>query len=119
VSVDGILKNNRVGLFAYAARRFILAICTMVRGMRTRSDWEQDGVRAVEIVSVSESSSAQLAGLRRGYVITQVNGVKVRSTQELDNVLARLQPGSRVSIGYFFRSNLGWMPTEAVVILSK
>ena len=30
------LNNNRVGLFAYAARRLILAICTMVGGMRTR-----------------------------------------------------------------------------------
>jgi len=29
-------SRNLDGWFAYAARRFILAICTMVGGMRTR-----------------------------------------------------------------------------------
>lgn len=32
----GIFKNNRVGLVAYAARLFILAIWMIVLGMRTR-----------------------------------------------------------------------------------
>jgi membrane-associated protease RseP (regulator of RpoE activity) len=82
-------------------------------------DWEQGGVRGVEIMEVADDSSSQLAGLRKGYVITDVNGVHVRSAQELGSLLAQMDPGTRVSIGYLFKSNLGWMPQETVAILGK
>jgi serine protease Do len=82
-------------------------------------DWEQGGVRGVEITEVADNSSAQLAGLRKGHVITDVNGAHVRSTQELGSILAQMDPGTRVSIGYLYKSNLGWMPQETVAILGK
>lgn len=82
-------------------------------------DWEQGGVRGVEITEVADNSSAQLAGLRKGYVITDMNGAHVRSTQELGSILAQMDPGTRVSIGYLYKSNLGWMPQDTVAILGK
>ncbi len=83
------------------------------------TNWQQGGMYGVEIEAISENSSAQLAGLRKGHVITNVDGAKISSTQDLANALSRLEPGSRVTIGYQFKSNLGWMPKETVVVLSK
>lgn len=85
----------------------------------TGNDWEQDGITGVEIAQVSDDSSAQLAGLRKGNVITEVNGMHVRSVQELNHVLAQLEPGTRISIAYLYRSNLGWMPQQTFAILGK
>jgi hypothetical protein len=85
----------------------------------TGADWEQGGVRSVEIIDVADASSGQLAGLHRGNVITDINGVPVRSTQVMARVLAQLEPGSRVSIAYLYKSNLGWMPQETLAILGK
>jgi membrane-associated protease RseP (regulator of RpoE activity) len=83
------------------------------------ADWEQGGVKGVRILEVSQDSSAGLAGLHVGYVITEVNGKHVRSIQELADVLAELDAGAKASIVYLVRTNLGWMPSEAVVILAK
>jgi hypothetical protein len=83
------------------------------------ADWEQGDSRGVEIVEVADNSAAQLAGLRKGYVITDVNGTHIRSTQDLANVLAQTEPGTRVSIAYLSKSGLGWMPQETVAILGK
>jgi S1-C subfamily serine protease len=66
-----------------------------------------------------QGSSAELAGLRPGYVITDVNGLRVRSTQELTRILAQMEAGRRVRIGYLYRSSEGWMPREAVAILAS
>ncbi len=83
------------------------------------ADWEQGGVKGVEILSVSGSSSAEIAGLHEGDVITDLNGKKVRSTQDLLNTLAQMKPGSRVTIGYITKTQLRWMPKETAVTLAK
>jgi len=83
------------------------------------ADWEQGGVKGVQVLEVSQDSSAALAGLHVGYVITQVNGKRVRSIQELADVLTGLDAGAKTSIVYLVSTNLGWMPSEAVVILAK
>ena len=83
------------------------------------ANWEQGGVGGVEILQVSRDSSAGLAGLHVGDVITDVNGKHVSSIQELGDMLAELDAGTKISIGYLIKSQLGWMPKEAVVILAK
>ena len=82
------------------------------------TDWVENGATGVEILQVFDDSSAQLAGLRKGNVITNVNGVHVRTNQQLTNILTQLEPGTQVSIAYLYRSNLGWMPKETIAILS-
>ena len=83
------------------------------------ADWEQSGVKGVEILSISGNSSAEIAGLHKGDVITEVNGKTVRSTYDFARVLAELEPGTRVSIAYLIRTQLGWMPKETAAVLSK
>lgn len=83
------------------------------------ANWQQDGSKGVRIAGVVQGSPAEVAGLRPGYVITYLNGVRVHSTQELTNILAQVDTGSKVRIGFLYKSNLGWMPQETVAILSK
>ena len=85
----------------------------------TGADWNERGVTGVEIMDVADDGSAQLAGLRKGNVITDINGTHVGSNQDLARVLAQMEPGSRIRIGYLYKSNLGWMSQETVAILGK
>ena len=83
------------------------------------ADWSEGDATGVEVIEVADESSGYLAGLRRGYVITDVNGVHVKSAKQLDSVISGLQPGTKVSIGYMFKSNLGWMPVQTAAILGR
>jgi S1-C subfamily serine protease len=84
----------------------------------TGADWEEGGVRGVQIVDVFNSGSAQLAGLHKGDVIREINGKSIGSTQDMQGALAAMGPGTRVSIGYLIKTNLGWMPKETTAILA-
>jgi len=83
------------------------------------ADWEQGEFRGIEIKDISENGSAALAGLHKGDVITELNGNRLRSPKDLDSVIGQIDPGSRVSIVYLVRTNLGWMPKETFAILAK
>ena len=83
------------------------------------ANWEEGGVRGVEIIGIAPNSSAEIAGLRSGFVIVRVNGQKIRSTQDLATVLAENEPGTKLTIGYLFKSGLGWMPTETDAVLTN
>ncbi|MCU1269939.1 MAG: hypothetical protein JWN74_1233 [Acidobacteriaceae bacterium] len=81
------------------------------------ADWEQAGVAGIEILEISQSGPAGVAGLRSGDVITTVNGKNVHTTQELANLATQLETGSTVKIVYMFKTQLGWMPKTADVVL--
>jgi membrane-associated protease RseP (regulator of RpoE activity) len=83
------------------------------------ANWEEGGVRGVEILGVAQDSVAEASGLHRGNIILGINGRKIHSTQDLARVLAQNGPDSSITVGYVFKSNLGWMPTETVVVLAK
>jgi hypothetical protein len=84
------------------------------------ANWSEAGFAGIEIVDIMAGSAAEHAGLHPGYVITDLNGKNIRSTEELAAALAENGPGSQVIIGYIFRSNLGWMPgTTSVVLRNK
>jgi len=51
-------------------------------------------------------------------VITDINGRRIGSTDDLVAVLAQNGPGSKVILGYCYKSNLGWMPKETLIILA-
>jgi S1-C subfamily serine protease len=67
---------------------------------------------------VALGSPAEIAGLHVHEVITDVNGKKIRSTDDLADVLGQNGPGSKITVGYIFKSNLGWMPKETLIILA-
>jgi serine protease Do len=53
------------------------------------------------IADVMDSSPAEKAGLRRGDVITELNGKAVEDVSELRNMVAGISPGKEVTIRYF------------------
>ncbi len=79
--------------------------------------WTQDEFGGVRIEDVAERSAAQIAGLRIGYVITEINGKRIVSTEDLAAELAKHGPGERIHVVYLVKTNLGWMPDKASVIL--
>jgi len=82
------------------------------------ANWQESDVMGVEIVDVAPDSAAQLAGLRRGNIIMILNGRHIHSTQDLAAVLSENGPGSRITVAYLVKTNLGWMPEETAVILA-
>ena len=83
------------------------------------ADWEQRGVKGVQILELEGNSSAELAGLHKGDVITTVNGKEVRSTQELDSILSEMgRPVRSISIGYLLKTQIAWIPRETVVVIA-
>ncbi len=75
---------------------------------------EQGGA---EIVEIAPDSAAGLAGLHAGDVITSVDGKRVRSAPDLAAAVANRASGSKIRIGFMFRSNtLGWMQGEDKLI---
>lgn len=83
------------------------------------ANWTEGGVNGVKVLDVAPDSAAEAAGLRIGYIITVVGGRHIRSTDDLADVLAHNSPGTRITMSYLFRTNLGWMPSQAVVVLTK
>ena len=83
------------------------------------ADWNRPGAQGVEIIDMADGSSAQLAGLHRGDVITAINGTTVRSTRQFRSILAQMEPGTRIRISYLYRNDLVWMPRQTVAILTK
>ena len=57
----------------------------------------------VVITNVTNGSSAARAGIRRGDVITAVNGISTKSIPELQEQVALYRPGDRISIEYYRR----------------
>jgi len=82
-------------------------------------NWAESGIFGVKILEVAENSSAASAGLRMGNVITEVDGAPIHSTEDLAAVLAQRGPGSRMSLTYLFRTNLGWMAKQTTLILAR
>jgi serine protease Do len=55
-------------------------------------------VKGALVSAVSEGSPAEKAGLKRGDVITEINGQAVKDSNSLRNTVSRLKPGSTVSL---------------------
>ena len=60
--------------------------------------------RGVVISDVETESSAAIAGLQRGDVLTEVNGRKVRTVNQVKNAIGLLNVGERVEVR-FIREN--------------
>jgi Do/DeqQ family serine protease len=57
-------------------------------------------VNGVQVTDVLPNSSAAAAGIRTGDVITAVNGVKIPTTSQLSEQVARYKPGDKISLSY-------------------
>ena len=82
-------------------------------------NWIEGSFAGVKILEVTAKSAADLAGLRAGYVITEINGKRIASTNDLAAELGKRAPGTRIHIVYLVHTNLGWMPDHADAILAS
>ncbi|MFN8416780.1 MAG: Do family serine endopeptidase [Cytophagaceae bacterium] len=60
-----------------------------------------DFKRGVYINGVNQGSAADLAGIKIGDVITEINGIEIASTAQLQEVVARNRPGDKITIKYY------------------
>lgn len=66
-------------------------------GVYTNTD---DNVKGAEIREVMPGSAADEAGLRAGDIITSINNSPVKDGKELTELIAKQEPGDKVSITY-------------------
>ena len=71
-----------------------------VRALKTQEMKLAPGGAGVLVEGVEANSAAALAGLRPGYVITQLGGVKITSPEGLRNELSKLEPGDSTTISF-------------------
>jgi serine protease Do len=57
-----------------------------------------DQLEGVFVQSVNDNSAAKDAGIESGDVITQINGVSVKSPSELQELVGRYRPGDKISV---------------------
>lgn len=86
-----------------AVQRAVLgvSIATLTSKLIEEKKLETNINEGVYINSVEERSSAKEAGIEEGDVLTEVNGVKVKSSSELQEQINRYRPGDKVVVkGY-------------------
>ncbi len=52
----------------------------------------------VFVTEVNDNSAAKTAGIEKGDVITDINGIKVKSTSELQEIVGRYRPGDKITV---------------------
>jgi len=63
-------------------------------------DLNLDKVEGVLVQKVNPNTTASKAGIRAGDVITGINGLRVKTTPELQEQIAQFRPGDIISIDY-------------------
>jgi membrane-associated protease RseP (regulator of RpoE activity) len=79
---------------------------------------EDPSAQGVEILDVDDDSPASAAGLRPGYVISSMDGKRIKSINDLLLEFKNRAPNPKVKVGYMVRTNLGWMGNSVVAALS-
>lgn len=57
-----------------------------------------DELTGVFVSEVNDNSAAEQAGIVKGDVITEINGVKVKSPSELQELVGRYRPGDKITV---------------------
>jgi len=60
----------------------------------------KDNEEGVYVSAVAPDGAAQVAGIKRGDIITKINGAEVTSGLEMSSVLANYKPGDKVQVTY-------------------
>jgi serine protease Do len=89
--MDQLLKGGKV-------RRGMLGLTIQQVTPDLASSLGLSNVRGALVSSVQPGSPAERAGLKRGDVITAINGAPVSDSNSLRNQIARTQPGTEVSL---------------------
>ncbi len=74
-----------------------------------------DKIEGVYVMNVVSNSGADKAGLKKGDIVTQINGQIVSSTPQLQEQIAKYHPGDNISVTYVRNGKT----TNANVLLQK
>lgn len=102
-SIPANLMKKVVGdIMKYGSvQRGYLGISMVPEGLSDEDKKElgiKDDVSGVWVAETVPDGAAAQAGIQKGDAITKVNGVSVKTTAQLSEQIARLQPGDKVSI---------------------
>ena len=106
---DEAVDETHVMRFAFPEGEQRAMLQVQARGARlgiSVADWSEGAVEGLNVTSVSPGGPAEQAGMRTGDLLTTINGEPLaadsgrESFRRLREVLAEVEPGSEVSIGY-------------------
>ena len=98
--VDDLLKYKVV-------QRALLGVQIREVDAKLASEKKLNTLNGVYVEGLSESSSAAVAGIKPGDIITRINGVAVNTSSQLQEQVARFRPGDRIKVGYLRGSAAG------------
>jgi len=95
--IDDLLKYKVV-------QRALLGVNMREVDATLASEKKLSTLNGVYVVGFTGSSAAAAAGLKEGDIITEINGVKVNTSSQLQEQVARFRPGDKIKVG-FLRGN--------------
>jgi len=96
-----LVKKVMDDLLEYGVvQRALLGVRIRDMSAQLADDQGLDILTGIYIMSVNEGSAAEDAGIEAGDVITEINGIKVRNTSELQEQIARKRPGDKVDVKF-------------------
>ncbi|UOQ98881.1 Do family serine endopeptidase [Hymenobacter sp. 5317J-9] len=104
--VDDLLKYKVV-------QRALLGVQIQEVDAKLASEKKLNTLNGVYVQGLSENSAAAAAGLKTGDIITQINGVNVNTSSQLQEQVARFRPGDKIKVSYLRGSSTG--TTEAIL----
>ncbi|MGI4871011.1 MAG: S1C family serine protease [Janthinobacterium lividum] len=91
--VDDLLKYKVV-------QRAMLGVHIAEVDAKLASEKKLNTLNGVYLESINEKSAASAAGLKVGDIITDINGVPVNTSSQLQEQVSRFRPGDKVKVGY-------------------
>jgi Do/DeqQ family serine protease len=98
--VDDLLKYKVV-------QRALLGVQIQEVDAKLASEKKLNTLNGVYVQGLSKSSAAAEAGLKTGDVITQINGIAVNTSSQLQEQVARFRPGDKIKVSYVRGSSPG------------
>jgi Do/DeqQ family serine protease len=79
-------------------QRAVLGVSIQDITSQLAKDKKLKSMDGVYVAGISENSAAQKAGIKEGDVITNVNGVNIKTVPELQEQVARYRPGDNITV---------------------
>ena len=91
--VDDLLKYKVV-------QRALLGVQIQEVDAKLASEKKLNTLNGVYVQGLTDGSAAAQAGLKMGDIITQINGVAVNTSSQLQEQVARFRPGDKIKVSY-------------------
>ena len=81
-------------------QRALLGVSISDRTTEIAKEKELKTMDGALVGDVADGGAADKAGIKKGDVINEINGVKVKTTSELQEQVGRYRPGDKITVGY-------------------